>query len=475
MRLTVREVPYDLYAVIVLSTLLVISIVLFPGVTAVRVILGLPFILFFPGYVLISALYPERKLFYDLDGKRFPDGRPEKDDEGGPDDADEEEDEGTMQEGKVVGKGLDGLERVALSLGLSIAVTPLIGLVLNWTYDWDPERLGIRLWLVLTSIFFFNVIVAGVAVYRRNKAPLEDRFVIVLDISFPKESSPMDRVLTIGIVVMMVLSVSLLVYIIVVPRQGESFTEFYVLGPSGKAEGYPSDFVQGEEQSVIIGIGNHEHGDRNYTILLSIGPDARNRTVASLDAVEVSKLDRPALEVWVRKGGTLKVPCNFTVNDIGHHKLRLLLFMDGREHRDLNIWVRVLKTGYLTVLPQSGIKAFLAGEGGDPARLSGLLIDGDPLIVSIGLTNPLTDDLKVNISMHLEDPYKTIPFPVSGPAHLSPGNGTFLEFALAGGSSLLTPDLSLDIQDGSWMVMIDVKVGGDMLHFSHPLVVGGLR
>jgi hypothetical protein len=331
------------------------------------------------------------------------------------------------------------------------------------------------LWLVLTSIFLFNVIVAGVAAYRRGKAPLEDRFAIVLDISLPKESSPMDRFLTIGIVVMMVLSVSLLVYIIVVPRQGESFTEFYVLGPSGKAEGYPSDLVQGEVQSVIIGIGNHEHGDRNYTILLSIGTDASNRTVPSLDAVEVSKLERPTLEVRVRKGGTLKVPCNFTMNDIGHHKLRLLLFMGGREHRDLHIWVRVFRTGYLTILPQSGIKAFLAGEGGDPARLPGVLPDGGPMIVSIGLTNPMTDDLEVNISLHLEGPYKAIPFPATGPARLSPGSGTFLEIALAGGTSLLTPDLGLDIENGSWTVMIDVKVGGDTLHFSHHLEVGGLR
>ncbi|MCU0798285.1 MAG: DUF1616 domain-containing protein [Candidatus Thermoplasmatota archaeon] len=473
MRLTVREVPYDLYAIMVLSTLLVLSIVLIPGVTSVRVILGLPFILFFPGYVLISALYPERKLFYDHDGKRLPDAGPEKDDEGEYDDSEGSEADGG--EGKVTGKGLDGLERLALSLGLSIAVTPLIGLVLNWTYDWDPEHLGIRLWLVLTSIFLFNVIGAGVAVYRRARVPLEDRFAMVLDISLPRDSPPMERLLTVGIVVMMVLSVSLLVYIIVVPRQGESFTEFYVLGHTGKADGYPSSFVLGEEQSIYIGIGNHEHRDKNYTIVLSIGPEARNQTVASLDSVHISKLERPVLEVRVKKGGTLKVPCNLTVNDIGHHKLRLLLFMDGREHRDLHIWVRVFKTGYLEVLQPSGIKAFLAGQEGDPARLGSGPTDSGPMIVSIGLTNPTADDLMVNITLHLEGPYKALPFPSPGPARISPGNGAYLEVRLSGGSTMLTSDLGLDLENGSWTIMIDVRVGGGTLHFSHPVVVGGLQ
>ncbi len=38
----------------------------------------------------------------------------------------------------------------------------------------------------------------------------------------------------------------------------ESFTEFYVLGPGGKAEGYPSEAKVGENATVILGVVNHE-------------------------------------------------------------------------------------------------------------------------------------------------------------------------------------------------------------------------
>ena len=50
----------DLVLVNLLSALLIVVIAFFPYSPA-RIILGLPFILFFPGYVLICALFPRRK------------------------------------------------------------------------------------------------------------------------------------------------------------------------------------------------------------------------------------------------------------------------------------------------------------------------------------------------------------------------------------------------------------------------------
>lgn len=473
MRLVMREVPYDLYAVILFSTLLVASITLVPGLTPVRVVLGLPFILFFPGYVLISALYPEKRTYHDSDGRRVPgptieDGT--EDDEGGGEGKGDLKDDAAS--GKVIGKGLDGLERVALSLGLSIAITPLIGLVLNWTYDWDPERLGIRLWLVLGSVYLFNLAGAAAAAYRRSRVPVEDRFSIELSLAFPKGGSPMDRFLTVGIAAMMLLSISLLVYIIVVPRQGEAFTEFYVLGPTGKADGYPSALLKGEERTILIGIGNHEHRDLNYTIVLSIDPSASNRSVQSLDGVVVSSGERPSMEVRVSKGGTLVIPCNFSIPDVGHHKLGLLLFKEGKEHRDLHLWVRVFEEGYLDSSGEAGLTAYIAGPGGDPSSLLGSALEGGVVGLSIGITNHIPEERWVNISIRLDDATASSPFPSSGPASISPGNGLFLEVRVPSGSSLLTPDLELALPSGTWELRIDVAVTGEVLRFVHPVAVG---
>jgi hypothetical protein len=93
----------------------------------VRIILGLPFILFFPGYVLICALFPR------------------KDD-------------------------LDIIERLALSMGLSIAVTSLLGFALNYT------PFGIRLYPVTISLFLFMLLISAVAMYRRRTVPLGGAF-----------------------------------------------------------------------------------------------------------------------------------------------------------------------------------------------------------------------------------------------------------------------------------------------------------
>lgn len=86
---------WDLITIILLSLFLDLLIAFYPD-NLLRKALGLAFVLFFPGYVFITALFPEKK-------------------------------------------ELDNLERLALSLGLSIAIVPLIGLLLNYT-PW-----GIRL------------------------------------------------------------------------------------------------------------------------------------------------------------------------------------------------------------------------------------------------------------------------------------------------------------------------------------------
>ncbi|KKF99464.1 DUF1616 domain-containing protein [Methanosarcina mazei] len=46
----------------------------------------------------------------------------------------------------------------------------------------------------------------------------------------------------------------------------DPFTEFYILGPEGKADNYPTDYVLGENGTVIVGIVNHEQKPVNYTM-----------------------------------------------------------------------------------------------------------------------------------------------------------------------------------------------------------------
>ncbi len=83
----------------------------------VRVIAGGIFVLFIPGYALVQLLFPKKEM--------------------------------------------DIVERIALSIGLSLAVVPLVGLLLNYS-PW-----GIRLDPIVASMSALSIVLALASVYRK--------------------------------------------------------------------------------------------------------------------------------------------------------------------------------------------------------------------------------------------------------------------------------------------------------------------
>lgn len=88
--------------------------------TSIRVVVGFPMVFFIPGYSLVSMLFP----------------------------SDEE---------------LDILERIALSMGLSICIVALTGVLLNYT-PW-----GIKLGPVLFTLSTFTLVLVALSALRRSK------------------------------------------------------------------------------------------------------------------------------------------------------------------------------------------------------------------------------------------------------------------------------------------------------------------
>jgi hypothetical protein len=92
----------------------------------VRIIAGGVFVLFVPGYALVQLLFPKKEM--------------------------------------------DLIERVAFSIGLSLAVVPLVGFLLNYS-PW-----GIRLDPIVVSISLLSIVLAFASVYRKymiNKSIVE--------------------------------------------------------------------------------------------------------------------------------------------------------------------------------------------------------------------------------------------------------------------------------------------------------------
>ena len=337
----IEELPGDLLAAIVFVVATLLFTLLPPlSSTPIRIPLGLIMVLFVPGYTLIAALFPRKG-------------------------------------------DLDGIERVALSFGLSIAVVPLMGLGLNYT-PW-----GIRLTPVVVSISIFTIAMSAVSYLRRASLPADERFSVEfrkgLDSAraevMADEKSRLDKALTIILILSIILSVTALVYVIVTPKQGEKFTEFYILGPKGKAYDYPTKVIAGNKSTVIVGVVNHEYSSVNYTMNLSFD----NSTIMD---------QRMTLE----NNQTWEHPVTYVLNHTGdEQKLEFLLYKEDNftaPYRDLHLWVNVSSgeesvTGAFTssptnatagTIPQLNISPVSPplddGSGGDGGESYGLLSTG---------------------------------------------------------------------------------------------------
>jgi uncharacterized membrane protein len=91
---------------------------------------------------------------------------------------------------------------------------------------------------------------------------------------------------------------------------GERFTEFYILGPEGKAEGYSQNLSLGEKGEVTLGIVNHEQEEASYQVKVAINgaesgvkiwlEDENGETTLAVDnAIAVGELAND--EKWERK------------------------------------------------------------------------------------------------------------------------------------------------------------------------------
>jgi len=322
----VRDLPADLAAVVVAVAVTVVS-VFTPVVneTPLRVVFGLAFVLFVPGYALIAALFPEASTSPVADGDS---------------DTDDED-----------SSGIDGIERVALSFGTSIAVVPLVGLVLNFT------PFGIRLVPIVVSVSGLTLALTAVAARRRHALPADERLRVpyrrwLADARtelFEPETRT-DAALNVLLAVSVVLAVSSVGYAVAVPKQGESFTEFYILTENDDgdlvADDYPTEFTRGESRSLVVGVTNQEHRPTNYTVLVQL---QRVRVANnSTTVLEESRLKQWDVELTHNETWHL----NHTVTPrMTGDRLRLAYLLYAGEppaeptvdnaYRELHLWVNV--------------------------------------------------------------------------------------------------------------------------------------
>lgn len=242
-------------------------------------------VLFIPGYVLMAAIFPKKD-------------------------------------------GLDNIERLALSSGISIATAPLLVLLLQFT-AWTGSG---HMFLALCSLTIVLIIIAA---YRRVRLPSEERFydpfhgiqqIARDEMDIPKSRT--DLILTTILIFSIVLATGMMYFVITTPKIGERFTEFYILGPSGKADKYPISLQYNSPTNIIVGVVNHEYVLTNYTVRIAFDKDVLTDTLLSLGQNET----------WENN-------VTFVPDQYGNNlKLEFWLFKEDNftaPYRELYMWVNV--------------------------------------------------------------------------------------------------------------------------------------
>jgi len=185
-----------------------------------RIPLGIFYVLFAPGYLLQSALFPHLE-------------------------------------------DLDGIERLGLSLGLSVGLIPLLALFL------DRLPWGLHLWPIVIGQALLVVLLFTAAMIHRILLPTGKVFSPNLHLksrNWWRGLEPLNRRLFLFAGAMLIFTSLAAAWIFLVPSEAKFMTEFYMLGPDGLAENFPRQAVIGQTLSVTIGVTNHERNPMEYRL-----------------------------------------------------------------------------------------------------------------------------------------------------------------------------------------------------------------
>jgi uncharacterized membrane protein len=241
-------------AAIVILTLALIPLALFTS-GPVRIIVSFLCLLFFPGYAVLSALFPKQG-------------------------------------------DIGMVERIALSFGVSIAVLPIIGLVLNFT-PW-----GIKLMPILVSVAAFTLIAAAIGFIRELVLPVEKRLRLSM---VPRwegwhKLTRAKKVIGVAVLLAALGGAGSLIYFEVALPQKPAPTEFYILNAEGRAENYPRQVKAGDNVTITAIVINHESQPTAYSIRAVTNGNVAGETTTPALATEAKWEGK--VDFTVAKAGT---------------------------------------------------------------------------------------------------------------------------------------------------------------------------
>lgn len=287
---------------------------LFAGISGpFRVLLAIPFVLVLPGYALVSLLFPD-----ETSGEY----RPFDDEKTG------------LQSALLVEGGLESIERLILSIVMSVALVSAITLISSAT----PR--GIVLETVLWGIALTTAVLALLAIVARYRCPRERRYVpsVTVESFFfvrrrPDPYGSTDpRPFNVAIVVGLLLLVASTGFALANPPVGDGFTEFYVETDdvSGDVDTiYETTYTVGDTGELPVTIANEEGRELSYTTVVLLQEVRYDGDDVTVDDEERLTTDTVTVSSGETETQTLEVTPTTTGED-----LRLLVLLYEGEPPD---------------------------------------------------------------------------------------------------------------------------------------------
>lgn len=262
------------------ASLLAALLALLEGPMAMRLPLGMLAVLLFPGHSLCLALFPRSS-------------------------------------------DLDDADRMALSLGASLAVVTVLSLLINYS------RLGLTYSSLVGVLTAWTALCCGVAAWRRHGVPAAELPALLPRVANLRAARAPTKMALAVLVSGGVLSGTGLALTL---SAEPALTEFYLLSTEKVAEGYPRVAAPGEPLTVVVGIANKEPRSSVFTLRVA----SKSATLATAGPVEVASRD------------TWESPVTFILKEIGKdQEVRFLLFREGEAapFRQLQLWIDVFPPG----------------------------------------------------------------------------------------------------------------------------------
>lgn len=297
----------------------------------IRTLLVVPLVLFFPGYALLEALFPERS-----DETAAHQSHPDATDE-------------TVTAGERF-SGIDGFERLALAVVVSLGLVPLVAFVVNYT----PYGLGLR--SIMVAVTGVTVALCTVGFVRRLRlsperrrpsflrvpAALWSRYVLG-DVDGRTQRSLVPRAKThrafnVLLVVSLLTLLGSVGYAAVTPPGDDTgFTEAYLVTQTDaggySSENLPRNFTAGESQRLFVALGNHEHERVTYIVVVALDGRELSRFDTTIDAGETRYVER---QITPRRTGD-SVPLQFFVYEGDAPETA----SSESAYRTVNLWISV--------------------------------------------------------------------------------------------------------------------------------------